>query len=97
MASQTPPKISTSSEIHSEGLYPTEQDVARAGFAAVHARLQTLSLPGCRALDMFGLTRQIGHNTTTLHTKCHVTSSLITTRPISRQLLNVNDEQCAPQ
>ena len=38
-----------------------EQDVARADFAAVHARLQIPSLRGCRTLDMYALTRQNGH------------------------------------
>jgi hypothetical protein len=52
MASQTPPRTGISSEIHYGGLSPAERDVARADFAAVHARLQTPSPHGRRALDM---------------------------------------------
>ena len=53
MASQTPPRIGNSSQVHYGGLSPVEQDIARADYVAVHARLQTPSPRGCRALDMF--------------------------------------------
>ena len=52
MASQIPPKTGSSSEIYSGGLSPAERDVARADFAAVHARPQTPCPRGRRTLDM---------------------------------------------
>jgi hypothetical protein len=52
MASQTPPRTSNSSQIHSGGLSVAERDIARADYAAIHARLQTPSPRGHRALDM---------------------------------------------